>query len=129
MRLGAWALSGWYSNPVSGPAADFQPPTHGRAALTLRSKFIRTFRSGAFDLKVQLAMESWSRGTAGTDAEGVEIPLIGATFYEGFIQFQIAGFQAFYSLKNAYNSREQFVPGLEYPRNIQTFGVKWVFTR
>ncbi|MCH7874437.1 MAG: Plug domain-containing protein [Gemmatimonadetes bacterium] len=128
LRIGALALAGWYSTPTDGPAADFQPPKHGRATLTFRSKFLRTFRSGAFDLKVQLAMESWSTGTAGLDADGAEVPLIGATFYEAFLQFQLVTFRAFYSLKNAYNSREQFVPGLEYPRNIQTFGVKWVFT-
>ena len=122
-----WSLRGWYSNPTRGIAPDFQPPTHGRAAFTFRSKFLRTFRGGAFDLKVQIAMESWSSGVAGRDADGVAIALPGATFYEAFLQFEIAGFRAFYSLKNAYNSREQFVPGLEYPRNVQTFGVKWVF--
>jgi len=128
LRLGAWSLNGWYSNPTSGIVPDFQPPTHGRAALTLRSKFLPTFRSGAFDLKVQIAMESWSRGVAGRDADGAPVELAPATFWEGFLQFEIAGFRAFYSLKNAYNSREQFVPGLEYPRNIQTFGIKWTFS-
>ncbi|MBI4420651.1 MAG: TonB-dependent receptor plug domain-containing protein [Gemmatimonadetes bacterium] len=119
-------LDGWYAHPARG-GADFQPPRHARAQLTFRSKFWRTFRSGAFDLKVQMAMESWSRGTAGL-AAGSPIPLPGVTFWEGFISFQIVGFTAFYDLRNALNARERYVPGLpQYPRNAQTFGVRWEF--
>ena len=120
------AIDGWYANPIRGHA-DFQPPTHGRAQITFRSKFWRTFRSGAFDLKVQIAMESWSRGTAGLAADGSPIGLNGITFYEAFLSFQIVGFTAFWDLRNAYNSREQYVPGLPYPKNAQTFGVRWEF--
>jgi hypothetical protein len=40
---------------------------------------------------------------------------------------ELARFHAFYSLKNALRSREGFFPGFEYPRNLQTFGVKWIF--
>ena len=119
-------LDGWYANPVRGQQ-DFQPPTHGRVQLTFRSKFWRTFRSGAFDLKLQLAMESWSEGTAGLTSAAVPISLNGITFYEAFVSFQIVGFTAFWNLHNAYNAREQYVPGMPYPRNAQTFGVRWEF--
>ncbi|MBI4499684.1 MAG: TonB-dependent receptor plug domain-containing protein [Gemmatimonadetes bacterium] len=119
-------FDGWYVNPTRG-GADFQPPTHGRAQVTFRSKFWRTFRSGAFDLKLQVAMESWSRGTAGLTAAGSVIALPGISFYEAYVSFQIVGFIAFWDLRNAYNSREPYVPGMPYPRNAQTFGVRWEF--
>ncbi len=123
----ALAFTAMYSTPAAGKSADLQPPTHGRVEITLRSKFWKTFRSGAFDLKVQIAMESWSTGTAGLDDAGQPITLVGATFYESFLQFQIAGFTAFWSLRNAYNNPVPFVPGLTFPRSVQTFGVKWKF--
>ncbi len=123
----AITLSGWYSNAISGTPADLQPPHHGRVAATLRSKFWRTFRSGAFDLKLQLAMESWSTGTAGLDAQGGPITLSGATFYEVHIEFQIASFTGFWNMRNFRLTEAQYVPDLQYPRNAQTFGVTWVF--
>jgi hypothetical protein len=118
-------VDGWFLNPLRG-AADFQPPTHGRAQITFRSKFWRTFRSGAFDLKLQIAMESWSAGAAGL-ANGSVVPLNAVTFWETFISFEIVGFTAFWDLRNASNSREVYLPGLPYPRNAQTFGVRWEF--
>jgi hypothetical protein len=126
------SLQGWYATPRrAGPpalgAADFQPPTHGRAELTFRSKFWRTFRSGAFDLEVQMAMESWSRGRAGLDLFGQPIELPGTTYYETRVAFQIVGFTAFWDLRDAYNARRQYVPGLDYPNNAQVFGVRWEF--
>jgi len=127
LRAGPWALRGWYSHPTGGTLVDFQPPNHARAEITLRSKFFRTFRSGAFEFKFQFAMESWSTGLAGRDANGAPIPLVGATFYDGFLQLEIARFRLFYGMANLYRSREHFVPGHEVPRTAQTFGVRWTF--
>ncbi|MFQ5704787.1 MAG: TonB-dependent receptor [Gemmatimonadales bacterium] len=124
----ALAFTAWYSTPASGGSADLQPPKHGRAEITLRSKFWKTFRSGAFDLKAQVAMESWSTGRAGLDDSGQPITFVGATFYETFLQFQIAGFAGFWRFQNVYNSTLPFVPGLRFPRSVQTFGVKWRFS-
>ncbi len=120
-------LKGWYSHPASGPLADLQPPHHARGEITFRSKFWRTFRSGAFDLYVRLAMESWSEGVAGRTTQGAPITLPSATLTEIYIQFEVVHFKGFWSLRNANNSTEQFVPGLPYARNAQTFGVKWDF--
>ncbi|MBI2401181.1 MAG: TonB-dependent receptor plug domain-containing protein [Gemmatimonadetes bacterium] len=128
----ALTLDGWYATPRdAGPrgAADFQPPTHGRAQLTFRSKFWRTFRSGAFDLKVQIAMESWSGGTAGLDAGGAPRLLEGVTLWETFLAFRIVGFTMFWDLRDAVTTQteKQYVPGLNYPHNAQVFGVRWEF--
>jgi len=124
---GPITVAGWFAQPISGDAPAFQPPKQSRASFTFRSRFLRTFRSGAFDLKVQIALEAWSEGVAGVDQSGVPIPLAATSVGEAFLQFEIASFHAFYSLKNALRSREGFVPGFEYPRNRQTFGVKWIF--
>lgn len=127
VQLGPLTVNGWLAHPVSGAAAAFDPPTHLRGAITFRSKFWRTFRSGAFDLKAQVALESWSAGTAGLDADGAPIPLPAATLSEAYLQIELVQFSAFYSLKNAFGSIEGFVPGFAYPQSIQTFGVKWRF--
>lgn len=121
-------LAGWYSDPVSGQPADLQPPKHGRWEATLRSKFWPTFRSGVFDLKVKVAAESWSSGTAGSDAAGQPIVLPGATFWEFHVSFQIVGFTAFWNLRNARLTDAQFVPRLDYPSSAQYFGVHWTFS-
>ena len=123
----ALTLEAWYSTPTQGEAPNLQPPKHGRAQITFRSKFWRTFRSGAFDLKVQVAMEYWSPGIAGL-AGGNPVELEGAKYYEGFIQFQIASFQGFWNLRNMLNSEDPYIPGLAYPISVQTFGVKWEFS-
>jgi hypothetical protein len=134
----ALAFQAWYSTPVRDgrpetvpgaprQAADLQPPNHARVQVTFRSKFWRTFRSGTFDFKVQVAMESWSGGTAGLDESGVPIVLKGATFYEAFLQLQLGGFRIFWDFRNAYNSPDPYVPGLTYPTSVQSFGIKWQF--
>jgi hypothetical protein len=127
LNVGPLTVSGWFADPVADSVSAFEPPTHSRAALTFRSKFLRTFRSGAFELKVQVAIEAWGSGTAGTDDAGTAVPLPGTSVAEAFLQVELARFHAFYSLKNALRSREGFFPGFEYPRNLQTFGVKWIF--
>ncbi len=121
-------LSGWYSDPLQGGSAALQPPTHGRFAVTFRSKFWRTFRSGAFDLQIRFAVESWSTGIGGIDASGSPIILPGATFLEYHIAFQLVGFTAFWDLRNARLSDAAYVPGIPYPKNAQTFGVTWQFS-
>lgn len=127
LNLGAWSVTGWYAHPVQGVAAAFEPPNHARVALTFRSKFWRTFRSGAFDLKAQLAVETWGDGVAGLDATGTPIALPRATIADAFLQIQLVQFRAFYSLRNAFRSEEWYVPEFRLFRVVQTFGVKWEF--
>jgi hypothetical protein len=128
--INALSVDGWYVTPrdpgLAG-AADFQPPSHARAQLTLRSKFWRTFRSGAFDLKVQVAMESWHAGAAGLGLGGVPVQLSATTYWETYLAFQLVGFTAFWDLRDALNEQKQYVPGLYYPNNAQVFGVRWQF--
>jgi len=134
----ALSFDAWYSAPVRGgrldlpagaqlQAADLQPPTHGRFQITFQSQFWRTFRSGSFDFKIQVALESWSTGAGGVDAEGAPIVHVGATFYELFLQVRLSGFKFFWNFRNAYNSPDPYVPGLTYPRSVQAYGVRWEF--
>jgi hypothetical protein len=128
--ISALSLDGWYVTPRdrgTGDAADFQPPSHARAQLTFCSKFWRTFRSGAFDLKVQVAMESWSAGAAGLGPGGVPTRLGATTYWETYLAFQLVGFTAFWDLRDAFNAQKQYIPGLYYPNNAQVFGVRWEF--
>ena len=129
--INALTLTGWFETPRTPgnqAVADFQPPSHARAALTFRSKFWRTFRSGAFDCQFQVALESWGPGTAGLDASGNTIALPGATYLETSFAFQFVGFTGFWDMRDARNTRKQYVPGLPYPGIAQVFGVRWVFS-
>lgn len=127
LEWGALTLSGTFARPLAGEAPAFEPPSHSRVALTFRSNFLQTFRSGAFDFKVQVAVESWGQGSAGVDADGVPVSLAGASVANAFLQVELANFNAFYSLVNFLRATDTWVPGFEYPRNRQTFGVKWRF--
>ena len=119
-------LTAWYSHPRTKPG-DFQPPQHGRVDFTFRSKFWRTFRSGVFEFLLRYGIEYWSTGTAGINTLGQPEALPGATFHEWFVELQLVGFKVFWNLRNARNSLSQYVPSLSYPRNAQTFGVRWEF--
>jgi hypothetical protein len=121
-------LSATFSHPLQGDAADFQPPEHLRAALTFRSKYWRTFRSGAFDVKLEAALERWGAGTAGLGTGGSTVTLPPGQFWELQVEFQLVTFTAFWVLRNSTLSEDQYVPGLEYPGNAQFFGASWVFS-
>jgi hypothetical protein len=123
-------LSGWYFHPTEG--GDFEPPHHGRASITFYSKFWRVYRSGAFALRVEYAVESWSRGLGGIQQDTVAGPaqlvLPGGTFQEFNLQMQIVGVTAFWVIRNNNFFRGTYVAGLSYPRRAQFFGVRWVFS-
>jgi hypothetical protein len=126
-------VSGWYFDPVRN-GGDFEPPRHGRYSLTFYSKFWRVYRSGIFALRAEGAVESWSGGGA---AGFVQDSLTGAittyelapaTFIDINAQIRIAGVTIFWENRNARAFRGGYVPGTEYPRNFQYYGVRWRFT-
>jgi hypothetical protein len=122
------SLAGWYFNPLARGGADFEPPYHARFSLTFYSKFWRVYRSGIFALRGEAALESWSRGTAGLDSAGAVRTLPGRSFGELNIELRIAGVTIFFVQRNATLTRGSYVPGLDYPRRFQYYGVRWVFT-
>ena len=126
-------LSSWYFDPVRG-GGDFEPPRHARSAATFYSKFWRQYKSGIFAFRVETAVESWSGGgTAGvvldtTSGTTTALALPGATFVDFNLQIRIAGVTIFWVIRNARASRQSYVPGLDYLRNDQFYGVRWRFT-
>jgi hypothetical protein len=121
-------LSGWYFDPLVSGGNDFEPPYHARASLTFYSKFWRVYRSGIFALRGELAMESWSHGTAGLDSGGALRILPAATLAEVNVEVRIAGVTIFWVQRNVTLQRASYVPGLDYPRRFQFYGVRWLFT-
>ncbi|HYC33137.1 MAG TPA: hypothetical protein VEB59_12685, partial [Gemmatimonadales bacterium] len=120
------ALEGWYSDPRKG-APDGVPPTLSLAAVTLRSKFLRQFPSGVFDLKVRLSVESWGDGIIGRDEVGGPIALKGATFFRSLVQFQLQSFSLYWDRGNLSATPLTYVPGFRLPSYGTTFGVRWEF--
>jgi TonB-dependent receptor-like protein len=119
-------LESWYSDPRSG-TADGIPPTHSLTAATLRSKFLRKFRSGIFDLKLRLSMESWGPGTIGRDAGGAPINLRGATFFRSLVEIQLQSFTLYWDRGNLSGTKLTYVPGFRIPPYGSNFGVRWEF--
>lgn len=116
----------WYSDPRN-VTPDGIPPTHSVASATIRSKFLRKFPSGTFDLKLRLAMETWGTGVIGRDGLGAPVTLRGATFVRSLIQFALGGFSVYWDRVNLTSSRLGYVPGFEIPAFASNFGVRWEF--
>jgi len=119
-------LESWYSDP-RGASPDGIPPTHSVTAGTIRSKFLRQFPSGIFDLKLRLSMESWGTGVIGRDAGGAPIELHGATFFRSLIQIQLDRFYIFWDRGNLSSTDLTYVPGFRIPGYGSNFGVRWEF--
>jgi hypothetical protein len=119
-------LETWYSDP-RGTSPDGVPPTHSFSAATIRSKFLRQFPSGIFDLKLRLSVESWGRGTIGRDALGGPIVLKGATFFRSLIQIQLDRFTIYWDRGNLSGTRLTYVPAFGIPSYGSNFGVRWEF--
>ena len=119
-------LEGWYSDPRETTPEGI-PPTHSMAAVTLRSKFLRQFPSGIFDLKLRVSVETWGRGVIGRDAAGTPVTLRGATFFRSLLQIQLQSFSLFWDRTNLSASELTYVPGFEIPAYGSVFGVRWEF--
>ena len=120
-------LSGWYNTPRAGHP-EGQPPSHALANVTIQSKFLPTFKSGIFNLKLQVSVEHWGAGVVGRDSVGgTAATLEAATYYRGYLGLQIGSFTAYYDRYNMQGSRSAYVPGLPIPAYASTFGVRWEF--
>jgi hypothetical protein len=119
-------LQSWYSDPRKG-SADGIPPTHSVSTATIRSKFLRSFPSGTFDLKLSLSMEAWGQGTIGRDAGGAPINLRGATFFRSLLQIQLQSFIIYWDRGNLSATKLTYVPGFRIPAYGSNFGVRWEF--
>lgn len=119
-------LESWYSDPL-GVTVDGIPPTHSYSTATIRSKFLRTFPSGIFDLKLQLGVESWGTGIIGTDASGTPITVGGATYFRGLLQIQLGSLILFWDRMNLTGTNRAFVPEYDQAQAGSVFGARWEF--
>jgi hypothetical protein len=119
-------LESWYSD-ARDVVPEGVPPTHSVSAATIRSKFLRQFPSGIFDLKLRLSVESWGRGVIGHDALGTPLSLPGATFFRSLIQVQLDRFSIYWDRGNLSATRRTYVPGFQIPSYGSDFGVRWEF--
>lgn len=121
-------LDGWYSTP-RGARPEGQPPTHSIMNATIQSKFLPTFKSGIFNLKLQATMENWGTGVLARNADGDPITLRGSTQMRAYIGLQIGSFTAYYDRYNLLGARDElgYVPRLGVPGYASTFGVRWEF--
>lgn len=119
-------LESWYSE-TRDTTPEGIPPNHSVSAATIRSKFLRQFPSGIFDLKLRLSMEGWGRGVIGRDSFGNPIPLRGATFIRSLIQIQLDRFIIYWDRVNLTATKQTYVPGFEIPGYGSNFGVRWEF--
>jgi TonB-dependent Receptor Plug Domain len=124
--VGWITIQSWYSDPLDG-TVDGVPPTHSLTTATIRSKFLRKFSSGIFDLKLQVGMEAWSGGTIGRDASGAPITLRGATFFKSLVEFQLQSFTVYWDRGNLTATDHTYVPGFTLPAYGSNFGVRWEF--
>jgi hypothetical protein len=130
-RVAPWkwlTVAGWYSDPRGAVTPDGVPSTHSLTTATIRSKFWRTFRSGIFDFKAQLAFESWGDGIIGRNASGQPIALDGASFWRTEIEIRLDSFLLYWDRYNLQASRKTYVPGFRLLNFGSTFGVKWEFS-
>lgn len=128
-HLAPWrwlVVDGWISNP-RGLAPEGQPPRHYAANGTIRSKFLRQFPSGYFELKLQIGVEGWSAGTLGRDAGGAQVPLPDAHFLRSLVQLEIGTLTIFWDARNILGSARVYVPGFAVPSYGSAFGVRWEF--
>ena len=128
-----FAANGWltfesvYEHPIRGDQPDGTPPHHGLTTATIRSRFLRNFPSGIFEMKLQGMIESWSPGVIGRTAQGDPIALPGRTFVRGWLQFKIGPFIAYYDRVNFRAVRAGTVPGYPIPSLASSFGIRWDF--
>jgi len=119
-------VQSWYSDPRRG-TVDGIPPTHSLTTATIRSKFLRQFPSGIFDLKLQASMEAWGPGRIGRDATGTPINLRGATYFKSYVGIQLQRFMLYWDRGNLTATKLPYVPGFTLPSFGSNFGVRWEF--
>jgi hypothetical protein len=119
-------IEAWYSTALDG-APQGQPGEHLLAVGSIRSKFLRTFPSGAFDLKVQLGVERWGAGVLGRDGLGAEVVLPSQLYLQTRLEIGIQSFRVYVQRANLLGELSGYVPGFPIATRATIFGVRWGF--
>jgi hypothetical protein len=120
-------VEGWVSDPRN-VTVDGIPPTHSIIRGEIRSKFLRKYPSGIFELRLAAEMENWGTGVIGRGAAGAPLLLRGASFFRLGAGLRLGGFQFFYDRTNTQSTKRTYVPGFKIPNLGQTFGMRWEFS-
>ena len=87
-------------SPATG-RVDGVPPTHSLTTATIRSKFLRQFPSGIFDLKLQLEHGGVGRGApSGATPRARRSSSAGATFFKSLVEIQLQSFTLYWDRGN-----------------------------
>lgn len=119
-------VRGWYAQ-ASKSSPEGMPPRHWSMTGTIRTKFLHTFRSGAFDLKLELGYEGWRAGTLAEDGTGLPVTLGDAHYVRSLVQVAIESFSVFWESRNLTGETAGYVPGFQVPKFSGFFGVRWGF--
>lgn len=119
-------VDAWYSTPID-EAPQGQPGEHLLAVGSIRSKFLRTFPSGAFDLKVQLGVERWGAGVLGRDADGNPVVLPSQLYLQARLEIAIQSFRVYVQRSNLMGEGPGYVPGFPIATQATLFGARWGF--
>ena len=120
-------LDAWYSDP-KGAAPEGLPPTHSLVRGEIRSKFLRKYPSGIFELRLAAEMEAWSKGVIGLDSVGAPITLLGSTYFRINVALKLDAFQFYWDEMNIRATKHGYVPGFIVPGVGQSFGMRWEFS-
>lgn len=120
------AIDAWYSSPT-GIVPEGVPPEHFRLFGTVRSRFLRTFPSGAFDLKASIGLERWGEGVLGSTVGGAPYVLPAQMYLETMIEVRIQAFAIYFSRANLLSELPGYVPNFPVQPLATTFGVRWGF--
>ena len=90
--------------------------------------FCGSFRSGIFDLKLRLSMESVGRGTIGRDDTGEPRSISAARRSSAaWCEIQLQSFSLYWDRGNLTATKLTYVPGFRIPAYGSNFGVRWEF--
>jgi hypothetical protein len=119
-------IEGWYTTPRE-VEPDGAPPAHFVALGTIRTGFRRRFRSGAFDLKLQLGVEGWDSGVLGVAPGGAPVAIQSARHLRMHVQLRLGDFMAYFNRVNLTAATQPYVPGFPIPEYGSVFGFRWDF--
>ena len=119
-------FTGTYANPRGG-GVQGMPPQHFIGTGAIHSRFLRTFPSGIFELKLQGSVEHWSNGVIGLDAVGAPVGLPSATFFRSLIELRLGGLVFYVNQVNLSRSQRAYVPGFPIPGLGNEIGFHWDF--
>lgn len=120
-------LESWASTPASGTVVG-QPRRHALSRGTIRSRFLRTFTQGVFDLKLSAGFEYWDAAVMGFDVSGQAVSLPRTSHLFTQAELQIQSFTLYFYQQNTNNVPTlAYVPGFYIPTFANRFGVRWDF--